>query len=107
MAYRGVMDDVRRALKGERPKRMPFFALSEEMDVRLAGLQYEEYDHDAKAMAKVVSHAQKLFDEYVNSIGRLGLFSEQYDPDKRQGTGNFPQTYSHIGLINTASLLAR
>ena len=62
MAYSGVMDDVRLARKGEQPKRMPFFALSEEMDVRLAGVTYEEYDHDAKVMFKVVANAQKMFD---------------------------------------------
>ncbi len=62
MAYKGVLEDVKLAVKGKRPGRMPFFALSEEMDVRLAGVTYEEYDHDSKVMARVIANAQKLFD---------------------------------------------
>jgi hypothetical protein len=33
--------------------------------------------------------------------------SEQYDPDARRMVGNFPQAFSHVGLINTAHNLAR
>jgi len=62
MAYPGVMDDVRRAIKGEKPKRMPFFALSEEMDVRVAGEVYENYCTDGKVMEKVQSLAIEKFD---------------------------------------------
>ena len=37
----------------------------------------------------------------------LGLLAEEYDPvDKRQ-VGNFPQAFSHIGLINSAFNLTR
>ena len=32
----------------------------------------------------------------------VGLFSEDIDPDSGEQWGNFPQTYSHVGLINTA-----
>lgn len=31
----------------------------------------------------------------------LGLMSEEYDPDKKIFLGNFPQAYSHVGLINS------
>lgn len=55
MPYKGVVQDVRRALKGEKPKRMPFFACSEEFDVRAAGEVYEKYCADSKVMAKVQS----------------------------------------------------
>ncbi len=38
----------------------------------------------------------------------VGLLSEQYDPDARRLVGNFPQAFSHVGLINTAcNLLQR
>jgi GH15 family glucan-1,4-alpha-glucosidase len=30
----------------------------------------------------------------------LGLFSEDVDPTTGGQWGNFPQTYSHVGLIN-------
>ena len=32
----------------------------------------------------------------------LGLFAEMYDPQTKRQLGNFPQAYSHIGLIHTA-----
>jgi len=46
--------------------------------------------------------AAALFDEYLKLAGPLGLFAEQYDPCTRQGLGNFPQAYTHLGLINAA-----
>ncbi len=61
MAYTGVLEDVRRAIKGEKPERMPFFALSEEMDVRVAGEVYENYATDSKVMEKVQSHVIEKF----------------------------------------------
>ena len=35
----------------------------------------------------------------------LGLLSEEYDPKLERLVGNFPQAFSHIGLVNTALLL--
>ncbi len=35
----------------------------------------------------------------------LGLLSEEYDPALERLLGNFPQAFSHIGLVNTALLL--
>jgi GH15 family glucan-1,4-alpha-glucosidase len=37
----------------------------------------------------------------------LGLLSEEYDAKAQRLLGNFPQAFSHIGLINTASNLGR
>lgn len=36
----------------------------------------------------------------------LGLLSEMYDPKKKRLTGNFPQAFSHVGLVNTALRLS-
>ena len=36
MAYSGVMDDIRKCVKLQKPLRVPVFALSEEFDVRMA-----------------------------------------------------------------------
>jgi GH15 family glucan-1,4-alpha-glucosidase len=32
----------------------------------------------------------------------VGLLAEQYDPVAKRMLGNFPQAFSHVGLINTA-----
>ena len=37
----------------------------------------------------------------------LGLLSEQYDPVAKRLVGNFPQAFSHVGVINTARNLSR
>jgi GH15 family glucan-1,4-alpha-glucosidase len=38
--------------------------------------------------------------------GPTGLFSEQFDPDTGLALGNYPQAYSHLGLINAAVRLS-
>jgi GH15 family glucan-1,4-alpha-glucosidase len=35
----------------------------------------------------------------------VGLLSEEYEPATGRHLGNFPQAFSHIGLINTAMML--
>lgn len=62
MAYGGVMDDVRRAVAMERPKRLPTFICSEEMDVRVCGSRYDRYNSDAREMSRVQIEAIEGFD---------------------------------------------
>jgi trehalose 6-phosphate phosphatase len=50
--------------------------------------------------------AHALFEQYVALAGPTGLFSEEFDPATRCALGNFPQAYSHLGLINAALTLA-
>ena len=43
------------------------------------------------------------FHEVITTQGNhLGLFAEMYDKSAKRQLGNFPQAYSHIGLIHTA-----
>jgi len=35
------------------------------------------------------------------------LLAEEYDPRAKRFLGNFPQAFSHIGIINTAAHLSR
>jgi hypothetical protein len=37
----------------------------------------------------------------------LGLLAEEYDPISGRQLGNFPQTFPHIGLVNSAVNLSR
>jgi len=62
MAYAGVLDDIRKAVRLEKPGRLPVFACSEEFDVRMAGEIYENYNSDAKVMSKCQIEAIKKYD---------------------------------------------
>jgi GH15 family glucan-1,4-alpha-glucosidase len=46
--------------------------------------------------------AAGLFERLLSLRNDVGLLSEQYDVPARRMLGNFPQAYSHVGLINTA-----
>ena len=49
----------------------------------------------------------EMFDRLLALRNDLGLLSEEYDPTLGRLVGNFPQAFSHIGLINTALLLEK
>ncbi len=51
--------------------------------------------------------AAALFDRLCGLCNDLGLLAEQYDPREKRMLGNFPQAFSHIGIINTALNLHR
>ncbi|MBI5849999.1 MAG: glycoside hydrolase family 15 protein [Planctomycetes bacterium] len=53
------------------------------------------------------AEARELFDFLVARHNGLGLFSEDIVPGTFELMGNFPQTYSHVGLINAAFRLSR
>ena len=48
-----------------------------------------------------------MFERLLALRNDLGLLSEEYDPALERLVGNFPQAFSHIGLINTAQLLEK
>lgn len=50
--------------------------------------------------------AREIFQRLLNIRSRLGLLSEEYDTSEKRLVGNFPQAFSHIGLINTARNLS-
>ena len=51
--------------------------------------------------------AETLFQRLLAIRNDLGLLAEEYDTDKGRLLGNFPQAFSHVGLINTAFNLTR
>jgi GH15 family glucan-1,4-alpha-glucosidase len=51
--------------------------------------------------------AVRLFEHLLDLRNDVGLLSEEYDPSKRRLVGNFPQAFSHVSLINTATNLSR
>ena len=50
--------------------------------------------------------AEQLFDHLLSLRNDVGLLSEQYEPRTGRLVGNFPQAFSHLALVNTASNLA-
>jgi GH15 family glucan-1,4-alpha-glucosidase len=55
------------------------------------------------ALAGEVERAEALFDQLVGYANDLGLLAEEVDTASGELLGNFPQAFSHIGLINAAS----
>ena len=53
-----------------------------------------------------VDEALALFDRLLSYRNDVGLLAEEYDPVARRQLGNFPQAFSHVALINTATGLA-
>ncbi|NIF18458.1 glycoside hydrolase family 15 protein [Pantoea sp. Cy-639] len=51
--------------------------------------------------------ARALYERLTGLCNDLGLLAEQYDPQAKRMLGNFPQAFSHIGIINTALNLHR
>jgi GH15 family glucan-1,4-alpha-glucosidase len=45
-------------------------------------------------------------DRLCNCATDLGLLSEEYDPGTGRLAGNFPQAFSHLGLIRAADAIA-
>jgi GH15 family glucan-1,4-alpha-glucosidase len=50
--------------------------------------------------------ARSLFIKLLGMRNSLGLLAEEYDPKHRRLVGNFPQAFSHVGLINTVGNLS-
>ena len=62
---------------------------------------------DNLALQGRYDEARRIFERLLALRNDVGLLSEQYDPDARRMLGNFPQAFSHVGLINTARNLTR
>ena len=62
---------------------------------------------EALALVGRKAEARKLFDYLLSLDNGLGLFSEDILPAIGEQSGNFPQSYSHVGLINAAFRLSR
>src|SRR5258708_230103 len=52
-------------------------------------------------------NACALFKRLLALCNDVGLLAEEYDPRAKRMLGNFPQAFSHVGLISTALNLNR
>lgn len=61
---------------------------------------------DALALCGRTVEARELFEGMLRRASPLGLYSEQIEPRSGQFLGNFPQAFTHLGLVNSALYLA-
>jgi GH15 family glucan-1,4-alpha-glucosidase len=61
---------------------------------------------DNYALMGRAAEGRRLFEMLLGLRNDVGLLSEEYDPVARRMLGNFPQAFSHVGLINTAHNLS-
>jgi len=60
---------------------------------------------DAYALAGEIEAAEALFQAVLARANDVGLFAEQIDPADGSALGNFPQAFTHVGLIDAALVL--
>jgi GH15 family glucan-1,4-alpha-glucosidase len=57
---------------------------------------------DNLVMIGRLDEAQEVFERLLELRNDVGLLSEEYDPVAGRMLGNFPQAFSHVGLVNSA-----
>jgi GH15 family glucan-1,4-alpha-glucosidase len=57
---------------------------------------------DALLMQERDDEARELFEKLIGVSNDLGLLSEEYDPAAKRLLGNYPQAFTHVGLVNSA-----
>jgi GH15 family glucan-1,4-alpha-glucosidase len=60
---------------------------------------------DALHMTGRTEEAKRLFEHLLSLRNDVGLLAEEYDPVAERQLGNFPQAFSHIGMVSTALTL--
>ncbi|HTJ02292.1 MAG TPA: glycoside hydrolase family 15 protein, partial [Methylovirgula sp.] len=59
------------------------------------------------ALAGRRDEAREIFNNVLSIRNAAGLLSEDVATETRMLWGNFPQAYSHVGLIHSAARLSR
>jgi GH15 family glucan-1,4-alpha-glucosidase len=62
---------------------------------------------DALLMLEREDEAQALFEKLLAVSNDLGLLAEEYDPSAKRLLGNYPQAFTHVGLVNSAYNLSK
>ncbi len=62
---------------------------------------------EALALSGRLDEAQEVFEAHAEASNHLGLLAEEIDPTSGVALGNFPQAFSHLGLVNAASRIDR
>jgi GH15 family glucan-1,4-alpha-glucosidase len=105
---RGTVDFVRRKLMKDG------FLLRYPLESKVDGLSGGEnaflictfWLADNLSLTNRNAEAEELFERMLSIRNDVGLLTEEYDPSAKRLVGNFPQAFSHVGLINTARNLS-
>ena len=107
-------------LPADEPRVLSTINATEERLTDERGLVYRYQSHDglegeegtfllctfwlAQALARAgqPARARTVFERAVAFVNDVGLLSEEVDPASGELLGNFPQAFSHIGLVNAA-----
>ncbi|MGA9839961.1 MAG: glycoside hydrolase family 15 protein [Thermoplasmata archaeon] len=60
---------------------------------------------ESLARSGQMDRALELWNDLLDTAGPLLLFPEEYDPASRQPLGNYPQAFTHIGVLRAAFAL--
>jgi GH15 family glucan-1,4-alpha-glucosidase len=61
---------------------------------------------ECRARAGDTRGATRAFERLLGYANDVGLYAEETDPDTGAACGNFPQAFTHVGVINAALTLA-
>jgi GH15 family glucan-1,4-alpha-glucosidase len=61
---------------------------------------------ECRALGGDLAGATAAFERLLGFANEVGLFAEEIAPDSGAPLGNFPQAFTHVGLINAALTLA-
>ena len=62
---------------------------------------------DNLALSGQLEEATEMFERMLSLRNDVGLLSEEYDTRRKRLVGNFPQAFTHVGLVNSAYNLDR
>lgn len=65
------------------------------------------WEADQLAQRGELEQAEKVFGHLLSLSNDLGLLGEEFDLDTGTALGNFPQAFTHVGLINAAISIER
>ncbi|MCI4356402.1 MAG: glycoside hydrolase family 15 protein [Thermoplasmata archaeon] len=60
---------------------------------------------ECQARAGSVRKAREGFEALLRTASPLGLFAEEWDPEQQRPLGNFPQAFTHVGVLRAALAL--
>ena len=60
------------------------------------------WEADFLARSGKLRNAHETFEATLNYANDVDLFAEEIDPENGDALGNFPQAFTHLGLINAA-----